>query len=310
MKTWIVIGLMGTIVWLTVQFPHTMINPGELVQEHQHIKSNCNACHTPFSGVSSSKCISCHAVATIGKDSLGHADSTKYSGKHLFHQQLIQQSCTSCHTDHKGIIPANKINSFSHEMIKPAIRNNCNSCHAQPKDTIHSFVSTTCNRCHNTNGWKNDVQFNHDQIVATVKSNCIACHQKPADDFHLQTTGSDCLSCHTIAQWKPASFNHDQYFSFDKHHTSTCNNCHTTNNYKVYTCYSCHEHNEANIKNKHDEEGIVNITDCASCHRSGNEHNIRSNEFENIKSVNQQEAETIKNYIKKEKKKERAGDDD
>ena len=41
--------------------------------------------------------------------------------------------------------------------------------------------------------------------------------------------------------------------------------------------YDCHEHTESNIIAKHNEEGIYNISNCTSCHKSGNEHDIKEN---------------------------------
>ena len=39
-----------------------------------------------------------------------------------------------------------------------------------------------------------------------------------------------------------------------------------------------HEHSPARVAREHEEEGIGNLDDCARCHRSANEHDIRGGE--------------------------------
>jgi len=39
--------------------------------------------------------------------------------------------------------------------------------------------------------------------------------------------------------------------------------------------YGCHEHTVSNILSAHREEGISNLTNCASCHKSSNKHEGR-----------------------------------
>jgi hypothetical protein len=68
MKKLIVLGIVVTCIILMNQFPHTMLNPGDLVEAHQNINNKCLACHVPFSGISNDKCISCHKLSTIGMD--------------------------------------------------------------------------------------------------------------------------------------------------------------------------------------------------------------------------------------------------
>ena len=78
----------------------------------------------------------------------------------------------------------------------------------------------------------------------------------------------------------------------------------------MYTCYGCHEHTESQMVRKHNEEGIFNITKCASCHKSGDEHDIRMRDNSG-REMNQQEMKDVKKYIKsKEKGKENKNEDD
>src|SRR5690606_26560348 len=50
----------------TFKYPDRMVSPGALIMAHQELGTDCFACHVPFLGVSSNRCISCHAVEHIG----------------------------------------------------------------------------------------------------------------------------------------------------------------------------------------------------------------------------------------------------
>jgi len=94
------------------------------------------------------------------------------------------------------------------------------------------------------------------------KSNCVSCHKKPSDNFH-KAINDNCNKCHSTSKWMPSTFDYSVYFS--------------NNNYSSFTCYGCHEHTERKIIAEHSEEGIYNIRNCTSCHKSGNENDIKSN---------------------------------
>ena len=304
MKKAIILAIIVFCVGLSYLFPHAMLNPGELVQGHQDLNSKCLSCHTAFSGISNDKCISCHKLSEIGKDTLQGMDSTGNKAKTIFHQHLLNQECSSCHTDHKGIKPGMLISSFKHEMLSQSILTNCASCHNKPVDNLHKLLSTNCGSCHNSSGWKLAGTFNHDMIQGVDKTNCTSCHQKPTDTYHqLLTTG--CNKCHSTSKWVPSTFDHSKYFLLDRNHNATCNTCHSNNNFATYTCYSCHEHSENNIISKHNEEGIYNISNCASCHKSGNEDDIRNGNESNQKDMN-----NAKDYLKKQEKDKKNGKED
>jgi hypothetical protein len=283
MKKLYVLGVTVVTIWLMIQFPHAMLNPGHLSAGHSELNKKCLSCHKPFRGIPDDKCISCHKVAEIGKDAADPA-------KRLFHKELSTVRCTSCHTDHKGMNPEKQFNGFNHSLLSSAVVNNCNSCHQQPADTLHALVSASCSHCHTTTGWKTGASFDHALIQGIRKNDCASCHQKPGDAYH-RTITDNCDKCHSTAKWIPSTFDHSAYFRLDKDHTTTCNTCHTSNNLSIYTCYGCHEHTESKMLQEHNEEGIYNITDCASCHKSGNKHDIRGNGKEN----------EIKDYLQKQK---------
>jgi hypothetical protein len=233
MKKLYVLLSIGLFIFLIIQFPHTMINPGELSEGHQKLNNECLSCHKPFAGIKNEKCIACHNLSTIGKDTIGKRHKTQ------FHQQLSNQLCSSCHSEHQGVFPVHPLSRFKHELLSETIIQNCNSCHKKPIDNIHKQVSTNCSSCHNTN------------------------------------------------KWVPSTFDHSAYFMLDQHHNTTCITCHSDANYSSYTCYGCHEHTENNMIAEHTEEGIYSIGNCASCHRSGNELDLKKN----LKSTNKEENE-------------------
>ena len=278
MKKLYVLLSIGLFIFLIIQFPHTMINPGELSEGHQKLNNECLSCHKPFAGIKNEKCIACHNLSTIGKDTIGKRHKTQ------FHQQLSNQLCSSCHSEHQGVFPVQPLSRFKHELLSETIIQNCNSCHKKPIDNLHKQVSTNCSSCHQTQNWKNLIPFDHEMLLN--KSNCASCHQKPNDNFHTLTK-DNCSSCHNTNKWVPSSFDHSAYFMLDQHHNTTCITCHSDANYSSYTCYGCHEHTENNMIAEHTEEGVYSIGNCASCHRSGNEHDLKKN----LKSTNKEENE-------------------
>ncbi|MBK9636842.1 MAG: class III cytochrome C family protein [Bacteroidetes bacterium] len=296
MKKLIVLGFAIACIIFMNQFPHVMLNPGDLVEAHQNINNKCLACHDPFSGISNDKCISCHKLSSIGMDTLLVNESNVTNEKVLFHQHLSNQKCTACHTEHKGEKPEMSLSSFNHDMLPSTVISKCNSCHSQPSNQLHKQVTTNCKNCHNTEGWKSSVSFNHDMIIGADKNNCASCHIKPSDTFHQQIK-ENCDKCHSTNQWKPSTFDHSTYFQLDENHNAKCNTCHTNNNFSAFTCYGCHEHSESNIREEHHENGIYNYSNCATCHKSGNEHDIRMNGKSNLE-LNESELNNMKKYIK------------
>lgn len=300
-----VFGIVIVCIGLMYQYPHAMLNPGELVEGHQKLNDKCISCHNPFWGISNDKCISCHKLSEIGKDTLMLNVNEKE--KILFHQNLSDQKCTSCHTDHKGIKPEHSLSSFNHEILNTTELNKCNSCHTNPTDNLHKQLTTACNNCHTTKDWKSSITFNHDMIQGDAKNNCASCHKIPDDTFHQQAK-DNCDKCHSTSKWKPSTFDHSQYFQLDENHNAKCNTCHSNNNFSIYTCYGCHEHSEGNIQQEHNEEGIFNFTNCTSCHKSSNEHDIIMNENSH-QELNLNELNNVKKYIKSQEKEKKKGHD-
>ncbi len=278
MKKLYILLSIGLLLFLVIQYPHSMVNPGELIKGHQKLNNECLSCHKPFGGIANEKCVLCHKLSDIGKDTTGKANKT------LFHDHLSKTACSSCHTEHQGVTPENTLKGFTHELLSETIKNNCTVCHTKPADKLHTQVLTDCNSCHQTQSWKRSISFNHDVLLN--KMDCSSCHQKPKDNYH-SLIKENCEKCHSTSKWVPSTFDHSAYFQLDQNHTATCTTCHITNNYSSFTCYGCHEHSEGNTIAKHNEEGIYTISDCASCHKSGNEHDMKDNNGNQIHDATQ-----------------------
>ncbi len=285
------------VIIFTIKFPHELLSPGNLYQAHSDLENNCFACHKVFSGTPNEKCISCHKPSEIGLKKDKNGKFIKDNDKILFHKNIENQSCISCHSDHKGLKMIRSSIKFEHSLLPEIYRNKCVSCHSQPKNELHNRVSNSCVGCHSTIGWKSKIGFNHELIEKTSKDKCISCHKIPNDDFHSKIT-DNCTSCHGFNKWKPSTFNHNLSFQLDENHNTDCKVCHTTNNLKEYTCFGCHEHSVTSIREEHLEEGITNFTNCVKCHKNGSEE---GGEYDEGK---------VRSYINKELKNKNEENDD
>lgn len=264
---WIIVALnLVVLVALAFIYPHLMVSPGPLIKGHEQLATDCFACHAAWRGASTPRCTACHAVADVGLKTTKGVPIPSGSVKVSFHQELIEQDCTACHSDHQGPkLTKLSRKPFAHALLKPSAQETCSSCHAAPKDTIHRDVKVECSQCHGQKAWK-PAQFEHKLLTPTVLDRCESCHSAPTDRLHRQIQGN-CKSCHKTDAWKPATFNHDKYFVLDRDHQATCTTCHQNNDFSRYTCYGCHEHSQATVRTKHVEEGIRNFEKCVECHR-------------------------------------------
>jgi hypothetical protein len=267
---WIIIGAnLLVLLALAFAYPHLMVSPGALVKGHAELATDCFACHTPGSGATADRCITCHSLPDIGLRTtkgaaIVHAKPLKVS----FHQELNDQNCMACHSDHAGPkLTQRSRKPFSHAMLRVATRDRCDTCHAAPTNDLHKALSVGCDKCHKTEAWK-PATFDHAALTPAELVRCESCHKVPANTLHRQMTGN-CAQCHKPQAWKPATFDHDKLFPLDKDHNPICATCHTNNDFSNYTCYGCHDHTPANMLAKHQEEGVTEGLDkCVRCHRS------------------------------------------
>ncbi len=247
-----------------------MVGPGPLIGAHAQLNTQCFACHAPWRGPSSERCVACHAVADIGIRLTSGETRAPQSAIPAFHQALAGQQCIACHTDHSGPRLAENVKArFAHELLPDSVRTQCSACHAAPSDGRHAAFTNACATCHSAGQWKLE-RFDHEVLDSTQLANCQVCHAPPTNALHRDVQGT-CATCHGKDRWKPASFDHNAYFVLDRDHNAPCATCHTGGAYGRYTCYGCHEHSPARIRAKHDEEGIRNIDNCVRCHSSARE---------------------------------------
>ncbi|HLF89884.1 MAG TPA: hypothetical protein VI451_13120 [Anaerolineales bacterium] len=262
--------------------------------EGKHSSTKCAACHVEnqFEGASA-RCVSCHAEpaihaglfdpqcdachtpggwtpATLGSAAFDHTQrfslihhKTDFSGAILncaaCHQASLEtvdlNVCTTCHTQAAPVFMAEHQQQYG---------TNCLDCH-DGVDRMHDFdhasffvlegrhAEIECAACH------------VDQKFAGTPSECAQCHAEPA--IHAGLFGVQCGNCHSTAAWTPASLkSHTIPLDHGGEGMIACETCHPTS-YVQYTCDACHEPVE--MKNKHNKEGIFDITNCVECHPTG-----------------------------------------
>ncbi len=230
-RPWILIivaaNLIG-IVALAFLYPHLMVSPGPLMPAHATLATDCFACHAPFSGASTDRCVACHAVADIGVRSTTGVvlARTGPAARTPFHQQLIAQDCLACHGDHQGsAIGQSTRTSFSHALLQTATQANCATCHVAPAGPLHRNLTTGCAQCHGTRRWTPAtfdharlflLDRDHDAPCATCHLNndtsrytCFGCHEHQPDRITAkhQREGirdvQNCVACHRSAHGEP-----------------------------------------------------------------------------------------------------------
>jgi LSD1 subclass zinc finger protein len=174
-------------------YPHLMVSPGALSEGHAQLATDCFACHTPWRGASSQRCVSCHTVADIGLRSTKGVALGAGKLKASFHQQLIEQDCMACHSDHEAPkLSRRSRKPFSHLLLRAEVREQCASCHKAPANSLHRQISGNCQQCHSTQGWK-PATFEHDRLFVLDRDHnttCVTCHV--GNDYSRYT----CYGCH------------------------------------------------------------------------------------------------------------------
>jgi Class III cytochrome C family len=218
--------------WTAAQGIESILSPGKVIQGHAKLEDDCRQCHVKFDRqAQSGQCMDCHK--DIG------ADMRNKTG---FHGRQKPQTCSSCHTDHKGrdahIVKFDKKN-FDHTQTDFLLRGKhqplaCEKCHVAAKK--YSEAGTQCN----------------------------ACHRK--DDVHKGSLGVKCADCHNETNWKEARFDHatTRFALTGKHADVKCNDCHKAGNYKdaPRACVGCHKKDDDGIKGHKGQFGDK----CESCH--------------------------------------------
>ena len=190
---WLVsLNLLALLV-LVFLYPHLMVSPGKLIAAHAEIATDCFACHAPLRGASPARCMACHALPDIGLRSTQGKPLARKTRKVSFHQDLLEQDCIACHSDHAGpkLLQTNR-KPFSHALLRSNVREQCQTCHRAPTDRLHSQIAGNCSQCHAQSGWK-PASFDHDKsfvLDRDHKVECATCHV--GNDYSRYT----CYGCH------------------------------------------------------------------------------------------------------------------
>ncbi len=189
---WILTANLLAIAVLVFTYPQFMISPGKLIEAHRAIETDCFTCHQAFMGLSSIKCIACHKLAEIGVKTTQGMPVLDRKIKSSFHQRLIEQDCIACHSDHQGVMKYRAGARFSHNLLEPSLRNQCESCHEKPSGSLHRQIAANCSQCHSQDRWK-PATFDHDQYFVLDENHnttCATCHI--GNDFQKYS----CYGCH------------------------------------------------------------------------------------------------------------------
>jgi hypothetical protein len=99
----------------------------------------------------------------------------------------------ACHTDHtEPALTSGGRPAFSHQLLNPAIRQSCTSCHSPPKTAIHSGQPTECTQCHSQDRWK-PASFDHTRFFLLDRDHNAACTTCHTTSDRRQYT---CYGCH------------------------------------------------------------------------------------------------------------------
>ena len=214
----IILANLAVLLALAIFAPHLMIQPGKLIDAHAELTSDCFACHSPFFGSSPEKCMQCHKVEEIGLKTTKGLAIAKEKKSVAFHQQLIEDDCVACHSDHKGVQAFKPISQFSHELVVQEMREQCNGCHSNPGDALHQKIKGNCAQCHTVEGWT-PATFEHDEYFRFDRhhpADCEKCHVQ--NDYGTYT----CYGCHEHSRSKIR----EEHLEEGIHDYENCVECH------------------------------------------------------------------------------------
>lgn len=193
----VIAGNLAAVFGLVVAYPHLMVSPGPLVAAHSQLTRDCASCHTPWHGPDPVRCITCHVVADIGLRTTDGESITRVSQTTSFHQELVEQDCNACHSDHQGPLrtEANRV-CFSHALLRPGVKAQCTTCHVAPINRIHTGITASCAQCHSQDAWK-PATLDHSKLFVLDRNHsptCVTCHT--GGDYGRYT----CYGCHAHSE--------------------------------------------------------------------------------------------------------------
>lgn len=263
------LGLAYTLM-RTVHTPESMITPGAPIQAHAEVANDCFACHTPFRGATSDKCIDCHKVDEIGLVTTKGTPIVREKKGVRFHQQLAESNCVACHSDHKGVQPFRPIKRFSHNLLDAKLQKQCSSCHDKQDDKLHRKLGEDCGQCHTQQEWK-PATFRHKSLAPDVLKQCENCHEVPRDEEHNRFKTVSCATCHGYDDWEATHFKHTKLAAAE---LKQCLNCHDKpkdDRHRKFKegCDSCHGYNDWEaVDFKHSKLPPAELKQCQTCHET------------------------------------------
>jgi len=209
----------------------TLVMPGEVIEGHAEIETDCSSCHVMFNKAGQRQlCMDCHEDVA--------ADIATSLGYHGLHPEASGDQCASCHTDHEGRgadVVIFEEDDFDHDYADFAISD--------------AHLEAECGDCHVA-----------DKKYREAPSECVDCHrdEKP----HEESMDDDCASCHKPTDWADGEFDHDstEYPLLGKHREAACLDCHDDHTFPEppTTCFGCHEDDDAHDGRSGNE--------CGACH--------------------------------------------
>jgi hypothetical protein len=245
----VAINLLALIL-LAIISPQLMISPGKPIDAHTELATDCFACHTPFIGSPPAKCIACHKVEDIGKKTTKGLLIAKEKKNVAFHQQLIDDDCVSCHSDHKGVKAFRPISQFSHNLLEVTLQKQCDRCHSNPVDDLHRKIKGNCGQCHTQDAWI-PATFEHEKYFSFDRDHtteCVVCHDN--NDYANYT----CYGCHEHSRSKIR----EEHIEEGIRDYESCTECHRNANEddakRIWrsNSFSTGKH-RSNEKNSHEE---------------------------------------------------------
>ncbi len=315
------------------------ISPGPLARVHRALEgpTNCAQCHGLHREPMSQMCLACHKDVAwlIGQGRGLHAREVTAQKKecascHPDHAgvnfQLIawpggseagfdhrlagwalegkhaQATCGDCHTAKFRVGPAAALSKRQGSAGWLGLETTCASCH-RADDVHRGSLGASCERCHDTRGWKPAPKFDHGQTdypltgrhadVACDKchlaprlgiapgpdgvriprfkpiafAQCSSCHEDP----HRGKLSGRCADCHVTRGWAiidRAEFNHSvtRFPLLGMHRGVSCTACHRANLALKDPPFAACASCHAD---PHDGEATLagKPVDCAACHR-------------------------------------------
>ncbi|MBS1191288.1 MAG: Cytochrome c, class conserved region [Rhodocyclaceae bacterium] len=177
---------------LAFVYPDLMVGPGKLIPGHQKLATDCFACHAPFGGATSGRCTTCHKPEEVGRLTTAGQPIAKPLASTPFHQKLIKDDCVACHSDHAGVKRFRQEGRFNHALLQADSRQQCQTCHRSPADSLHQQITGNCNQCHSQEKWT-PATFDHDKhflLDRDHNAKCATCHVR--NDYSRYT----CYGCH------------------------------------------------------------------------------------------------------------------